>query len=94
MAVSVTLTKIIKEPAPSTRCLINFSDGTQLEFNSLTDAKAFVSDIETMDNARLLIVGRWLAQHPDGGGTASIEGRTLTIDMSSVIPVSVSVTPP
>ena len=93
MAVSVTLSTIIKEPAPSTRCLVNFSDGAQLEFNSLSDAKAFVGNIETPENARLLIVGRWLAQHPDGGGTSSIEGRTLTIDMAAVNPISVSAAP-
>jgi len=93
MAVSVTLTTIIKEPAPSTRCLINFSNGTQLEFGSLAEVKEFVRDIETTENAQKLIVGRWLAQHPDGDGTASIQGRTLTINMSAVNPVSVSVIP-
>jgi len=89
MAVSVTLTTVIKEPLPSTRVLINFSDGTQLEFGTFAELREYIADLETNDTARRLFLGWWLGRSPDGSSTAIVEGKTLTFNLSNPNPIRV-----
>ena len=84
MAVSVTLTKVIKEPAPSTRCIINFSDGTQMEFDSIASVIANISTLDSdPDVARKMLIGWWVGRDANLSNPNLVEGKTLTFDLQA-----------
>lgn len=88
--VSVTLTDVNKEPAPSTRCLITFSDGTQLEFQNLAEMKQAIESLDVDPHqARLMLLAWWLRRDSNATNPALVEGKTLTLDFGAAQPFKV-----
>lgn len=82
MAISATLLRIIKEPLPSTRVLVRWSDGSEQEFPDLAAARAYALSAEgDPDLPRKFLLGRFFAGNHDGANPSTVEGRTLTIDL-------------
>ena len=81
---TVTCTSIIKEPSPSTRVLVNFSDGSQREYPSIEEMSTSVlqTDFDN-DLAKTMLLAWWLARDADGSNTNIVEGKTLTFDLSA-----------
>lgn len=74
------------------RYLINLTDGSQLEFDSLESLQATATQIDAPDQtgmAQLLLLAYWLARDPDAESPSIIAGKTLTFDMSNASPVIV-----
>lgn len=89
MAVSVTLLRIIKEVAPSTRVLVRWSDGIEQEFPSVDAAREYALSAEDLELARKFLVGRFFAGNHDGANPSTVEGRTLTLDLLAQNTISV-----
>ena len=89
MAVSVTLSRIIKEQAPSTRVLIRWTDGTEQEFATLEEARLYALSAEDPDLARKILIGRFFAANHDGANPSTVENRTITLDLLAQNTVSV-----
>ena len=87
--VEATLTRLIVEPAPSTRVLIRFSDGTELEFADLPSAREWALQAETVEAAQRILVGRFFASNHDGANPSTIEGRTITYDLLAQNTISI-----
>lgn len=81
MAVSATLLRIIKESAPSTRVLVRWGDGTELEFQDIAAARDYALQAEDMETAKRILLGRFFAGNHDGANPSTIEGRTITFDL-------------
>lgn len=93
--VIVDCSSVILEEAPSTRVLVNFADGTQYEFASLDDLKARIDELgQNADTARLFLIGQWLAKDPSAQNLNLIQGKRLTLDLTSVDSLKVGNSPP
>lgn len=90
MATSVTLTSVVKEPAPSTRVLVNFADGTSFEFVSLADLADWARS-EDMDVrlTKQLCVAYALARSADLSSVASVANKNFTFDLTNNQPIRV-----
>lgn len=90
MAVSVQIVSIINEaPAgaaalPLQRILVNFSDGTQLEFQDLAAFQEWARGFETVDTAQRMACARLVAISPGLKNTSQIVGKTCTLDATNV----------
>ena len=83
MAISVTVSSAQKQP--SGKYYVRFSDGVELEFNSLEKMKqhvrAFRDDTAT-DFIRAMAIAKYLKSDPTGSNPGALVGRTMTIDLS------------
>lgn len=96
MAVTVSITKIINEATQQAqgnqaaaalagqRLLVNFSDGTQLEFSDLAQAREWALGVESADVAQRLALARCFALSSDLTNTNQVVGKTCTLDLSNV----------
>lgn len=77
---SLTLT-VEKVTRQSGRVYIDFSNGTQLEFSSLQNAKDYVRDLTDRlpEVLMQMAIARYLFVDPDGENPSLIEGRSITI---------------
>ena len=84
MAVSVSITRVVKEAAPSTRVLVTYDDGSGEEFSSLQAVQGILASTETPELARRLALARMLAISSDLSNTTPIVGKTCTLDLNAV----------
>lgn len=89
MAVSATLSKIVIEPAPSTRVLFRWADGEEREFSSINEAREYALSAESSDLAKKILIGRFFAANHDGANPATVEGRTITMDLLAQNTISI-----
>lgn len=81
MARSVTCNKVNRRGA---KVYIRWSDGDELEFNNLQDAKDFCQPLaDDPDLLKRLFIAAFLLRNPDGSNVAIIEGRTMTLDLTA-----------
>lgn len=79
--------KVIKNP--SGKIYINFSDGSQLEANSLDELKNSCLSLDLdPDLAKRIAVGYWLSQDTTASNTSLVEGKTLNISYSNLAVLS------
>lgn len=92
MAVTVEITSVTIEPSPSSRILVNFADGTQLEFQSREELAAMVDELGSDGHlARRLLISQGVAKDPRLENTRTLlEGKRLTLDPTQVDPIKVS----
>jgi hypothetical protein len=87
MAVVVTGLRVIKGEDGS--IVFEFSNGSGLQFPSITAARAAAADLEAEPTlARMILIGRFLAQQPEANNTTLFE-KTLTLDLNNVSPVRI-----
>lgn len=94
MAASLRLAKV-RRIAQTGRVYLDFSDGVQIEFPSPAEARAWASDIDLDDEAtrtllRRLLVRWWMHRDPASATAATVEGKTITLDLSLATPLVVS----
>lgn len=87
MAISVTVNQV-RKVAATNRIYVNFSDGTQREFENFQAVKDWAQDIDiSAAQVRDLLqklFARWYVLHDPTGATPSlIEGHTITLDLSA-----------
>lgn len=62
------------------RVYVRWTDGTEDEFDSLADAKAFIQDGDSFRQiAKRMLIARYLRVDPTGNNPNLIEGRTMTL---------------
>jgi hypothetical protein len=84
MASSATLVSVVKEAAPSTRILFNFSDGMQREYASLLEVQGEVADFDSNHEGfcRMTLIARAVRLSADLSNTAQVVGKTATLDVT------------
>ena len=87
MAVSVTISSI--EQPPDGRIKVRYSDGLSQSFLNLDELKAYIGDLESVDNAMRFILARGVNVGNDLANTAVIVGKTLTLDVAANNVVSI-----
>lgn len=77
---SLTLT-VSKVRRTNGKVYVVFSDGLELEFSSLADAREYRDGLVTAlgDTLRRFVVARFLRVNPNGDNPALIEGRSITV---------------
>lgn len=80
MAVSVTLEEIILPVNGSV--LVNFSDGTQLEYANRAALETAVADVGDNEWVRLALIKHWLLQNPALDNPAKVTGKTMQVDLT------------
>lgn len=86
MANTATITNITKYA--DGRIWVEFGAEGQI-FESLADLKLYVNQMQTMDAARVFLVGWWLARQTAGNNTNLVIGKKMTLDMSAQNPITV-----
>lgn len=64
---------------------VRFSDGTEMEFDSVADVRREVRQYangEATEFLKMLMLAKWLDANPNLNNPALIANRTLTIDLS------------
>jgi hypothetical protein len=94
MAISVTVTKVRRVVATG-KIYVAFADGPILEFNSFAAVKEWAGELdldpdEVRTLLRKLAAQYYLARDPTGANPAAIEGKTMTLDLSSNTPLVVT----
>jgi hypothetical protein len=90
MATTVTLTAVIKEAAPSTRVLVRFADGVELEFASLAQLQEWAREPDlSVTLTQKLCVAYTLARSETLTNLASTQGKSFTFDLTSNNPIRV-----
>jgi hypothetical protein len=93
MATTVVLSNVIKEPAPSTRCRVQFTDGTELEFGTLAELREWALGIDSgpmgAELTRRMCLARLLALSPELTNINQIQGKNFTFDLTNAQPVRV-----
>jgi hypothetical protein len=90
MATTVVLTSVVKEAAPSTRVLVRFADGTELEFASMADLVASATEPDTsVSLTQRLCLAYTLARSADLSNLASTANKSFTFDLTSNNPIRV-----
>lgn len=84
MAATVTCTKVAKAAG---RGYVRFNDGTELEFVSIAEARAWaeaqLNDVSVKAVLRAVLIVKWLRADPNANNSALIEGRSATADLTS-----------
>lgn len=90
MATTVTLVSVVKEPAPSTRVLVTFDDGTGFEFASLADLTDWArsADVDVRLTKQLCLAYA-LARSSDLATVASVANKNFTFDLANNQPIRV-----
>ena len=90
MATTVSLISVVREPAPSTRVLVNFADGSQLDFPDLASLVAWAQQADqSRDLTQQMCVAYAAARSPDLSNVASVSGKNFTFDLSAPSPIKV-----
>lgn len=89
MGCSVTCTTAVKESTG--RILVNFSDGTQVEYASLADAYDATYALDSDPAlAKKWLLARWLKADPGAANPgANINGKTCTLNVGAYSEVQV-----
>jgi hypothetical protein len=94
MALSVTVTKVRRVVATG-RIYVHFADGPILDFANFQEVKDWAKDIDidagqARDLLRKMAAQYYLARDPTGANPSIIEGKTMTLDLTSNTPLVVS----
>ena len=89
MAVTVSLTSVVKAAAPSTKVTVNWADGTGQEFGSLVDLQRYLNEFVDATLAKSFCLGYLMARSADLSNIASVAGKNFTIDLSNPSPIRV-----
>jgi hypothetical protein len=66
------------------RIYVDWTDGTQSEFSSVANAKAFGEQLELSDEQlKQLVVALFFRRSPTGANRSIVIGKTLTLDLSA-----------
>lgn len=87
MAISVQLTNVRKVAATG-RIYLQWSDGVELEFQSLQEIKDWAQEADaTAEQARgalRKLLARWyFIRDPAGATPATVNGKTITLDLAA-----------
>lgn len=89
----VTVVKITKEPAPSTRVRVRFSDKHTMEFSSPAVARReirqWLDEMNDPEFLRRLALAWWAARDDQLSDVSLIEGKTLTVAIETNNPMGV-----
>lgn len=81
MAKSLTVTKVVRQNG---KAYIRFSNKTELEFDSVQQAKDHVrSIIDSEELLMALAVARAIALADDGSAIQQLEGKVFTLNMTA-----------
>lgn len=87
-AVTVTCVKIDKRP--DGQIWVTWGDGSTQYFPSLADVQAVGNEwAQNPESAQMLMLRFGLARSPDLSNTATIVGKSLTLDLSANNPIVV-----
>lgn len=94
MAISVKVNKV-RRIAATGRIYVQWADGVESEFESFQQAKDWAQSVDLSEEQALsllrkLAVRYYLLRDPTGATPALIEGKTMTLDLSSNTPLVVS----
>lgn len=91
MATTVVLTNVIKEPPPSTRYLIDFSDGTQHEFADLAELTEWARRPDgDPESVQKICIAYALARSNDLSNVSTVLNKDFTFDLSAPSAIKVS----
>lgn len=93
MAASVTLNKI-RRVAATGRVYLQFGDGAELEFGSAAEVRAWAASIDAseavvLEALRKMLVRWWVHRDPTSATPATAEGKTISLDLSQAVPLTV-----
>lgn len=88
MATTVVLTAVVKEAGG--RCRVQFSDGSELEFNTLEEAKAWAREPDTdIFLTKRLCLAYALGRSEDLSNINSVKDKNFTFDLTNNSPIRV-----
>jgi hypothetical protein len=85
-ATSAKITNITKNDDGS--IFVEFGGEGQV-FQSLEHIYNYVMQAQNVDNARMFLLGWWLARQPLGENTSLVIGKTLILDLNAPSPIKV-----
>jgi hypothetical protein len=84
MATALTLNNIVRNSGIS---YVRWSDGIELEFRNLQQAKEYVRDMrdgegDGKDILRAMLLAWWFQRDPSAATPATVIGKTITLDLA------------
>lgn len=68
------------------KCYVRWSDGVELEFASIQDAKDYVQNTaKIQDVLRSMGIAKFFQVSPDGSNPSVIEGHSITLDLTQAV---------
>jgi hypothetical protein len=91
--VDTTCTSILVEATG--RMVLNFDDGSQIDFDTLEAAKEYCNHIDDPGSlgegfAEKLLMRHWFVNDPTGQNLAFIVGKTVTFDMTAAVRIAIT----
>lgn len=85
----------VRRVASTGRVYLRFSDDLILEFATSQEAREWARDIDLDDPSvrdllRKFLVRWWMVRDPTSATPATVEGKTITFDLSSATPLTVA----